>query len=94
VTLTFARIRFVLALMVLSGAGAYDGSHWHGQLHLQGTSVPCECGVFRGGALARGDLGGDVGGREAHRQRVGGHAREDLGRRDRSRGEPFTSFRF
>ena len=40
-----------------------------------------------GGARGRGDLSGDLGGREAHRQRVEGQDCEDLGRGDGGGGE-------
>jgi len=44
-------------------------------------------GEHTGGALAPGALGGDLGGREARRQRVGGPDRKDLERGDGGRGE-------
>ena len=39
------------------------------------------------GALGRRDVGGDLGGREARRQRIVGQDREDLGRGDGVGGE-------
>jgi len=43
--------------------------------------------VAHAAALSPGVVFCDLSGREAHRERVGRRAREDLGRRDRSRGE-------
>ena len=44
-------------------------------------------GAHAGRALGLGSLGGNLGGREARRQRVGRQNREDLGRGDGDGGE-------